>query len=48
MEQEVVVRDVPADKVDAVSQGFTDAGATNVEKTEQPDGKFTLRATFPD
>jgi hypothetical protein len=48
MEEDVVVRDVPADKVDDVIQGFKDAGATSVEKTEQPDGKFTVRATFPD
>jgi hypothetical protein len=40
--------DVPADKVDDVVQDFKDAGATNVEKTKQPDGRYTVVATFPD
>jgi hypothetical protein len=48
MEHVVVVKDVPADKVDDLMQGFTDAGATAVTKTEQANGKFTVRATFPD
>jgi hypothetical protein len=48
MEHVVVVKDVPADKVDELMQGFTDAGATAVTKTEQANGKFTVRATFPD
>jgi hypothetical protein len=48
MEHVVVVKDVPADKVDELMEGFTDAGATAVTKTEQANGKFTVRATFPD
>jgi hypothetical protein len=48
MEQVVVVRDVPADRVDDVIEGFKNAGATKVTKRKQSNGKYTLRATFPD
>ena len=47
-QQVVVVKDVPADKVDDTIEGFNNAGATKVEKTQQANGKFTLKATFPD
>jgi hypothetical protein len=46
-DQVLVVNDVPADKVDAVIEGFKNAGATEVTKSLQPNGKFTVRATFP-
>jgi hypothetical protein len=48
MEQVILVKDVPADKVDDVIEGFKNAGATEVTKSPQTNGKFTLRATFPD
>ena len=48
MAQVVVVKDVPADEVDDVVEGFDNAGATDVERTPQADGKFTVKATFPD
>jgi hypothetical protein len=48
MEQVIVVKDVPADKVDDLIEGFTNAGATAVTKTQQANGKLTVRATFPD
>jgi hypothetical protein len=48
MAQVVVVRDVPANRVDDLIEGFKNAGATTVTKRKQADGKYTLRATFPD
>jgi hypothetical protein len=38
--------DVPADRVEAVTRDFQDSGATEVQKTKQPNGKFTIVATF--
>jgi hypothetical protein len=40
--------DVPAEDVDQVVQDFKDAGATEAKKTKQPNGKYTVVATFPD
>ena len=48
MAQVLVVRDIPADDVDATIENFKKVGATSIEKTKQSDGKYTLRATFPD
>ena len=48
MPQTLTVKDVPEDKVDEAVQNLKNAGATNVTKTKQADGKFTLTATFPD
>jgi Transglycosylase SLT domain len=39
---------VPPSQVDQVTQDFTDAGAVQVTKTAQPDGTFTIVATFAD
>jgi hypothetical protein len=48
MSQILVVRDVPADDVDLLTAAFKKGKATKVQKTAQPDGNFTLKATFPD
>jgi hypothetical protein len=40
--------DVPPDKVDRVVAGFKAQGADPVTKTKQPDGNYTVVATFPD
>ena len=45
---QTVVKDIPADKVDEAEQELWDAGATDVQRTQQSDGKFTLTATFAD
>lgn len=39
---------VPPSQVDEVVQDFKDAGATDVTKTAQSDGNFTVIATFDD
>ena len=46
MGQVVKLTDIPASEVDAVVQLNTDAGAT-VVKTLQPDGNYTVVATYP-
>jgi len=38
--------DIPADHLEGVIQDFKDSGATEVQKTKQPDGKYTIVATF--
>ena len=40
------IRDVPADAVDSVVHDFKDSGATEVKKTSQSDGKWTIEAVF--
>jgi hypothetical protein len=42
------IDDVPPDQVEQVVQDFKDAGATSVTKTQQPNGNFTVVATFDD
>jgi hypothetical protein len=44
----LVIKDVPADQVDDKVRKFKRLGATDVEKTAQTGGTFTLRVTFPD
>lgn len=39
--------DIPGGDVDEVVRDFESEGAT-VEKTEQPNGMWTVTATFPD
>jgi len=46
MAHTVVLTDVPASRVDDVVTDFESEGAT-VSKTLQPNGKFTVTATFP-
>lgn len=46
MPRQETLKDVPADKVDQVVQDFRNAGATNVTKIKQTDGKYTVTATF--
>ena len=41
------IRDVPGDEVDQLVADFESEGAT-VERIRQPDGLWTVRATFPD
>jgi len=48
MSQNLVLKNVPADKVDATIADLKKWGATAVDKAQQPDGSFTLTATFPD
>jgi hypothetical protein len=40
------IRDVPAAELDRVTQDFKDSGASEVTKTKQPNGKFTVEARF--
>lgn len=42
-----VLEDIPESDVDQVIRDFESEGCT-VEKKEQPNGKFTVRATCPD
>lgn len=39
--------DVPANKVGKIVQGCVDDGATEIECTQQPNGKWTITATYP-
>lgn len=48
MSQILTVKDVPAEKVAETTENLKNAGATDVAAEQQPDGKFTLTATFPD
>ncbi len=41
------ITDIPADKVDEVVANFQLQSPDNVEKTEQPNGKWTVVATYP-
>ena len=43
-----IIRNVPADEVDAVEQLFEDSGATSVSRAKEEDGEFTVTAIFPD
>jgi hypothetical protein len=42
------INDVPPAQVDQVVQDFKIAGAAKVDKTQQPDGNYTVIATFDD
>lgn len=46
MARQEELKDVPAEKVQQEVQDFKDDGATDVKTTKQPDGKFTITATF--
>jgi hypothetical protein len=48
MSQNLVLKSVPANQVDATIADLKKWGATSVVKAQQPDGTFTLTATFPD
>src|ERR1700687_3588303 len=50
MPRKETLTNVPANEVEQVVQDFKDAGATDVQKTEDPkgSGKYTVVATFPD
>ncbi len=41
------ITDIPADKVDMVVADFQLESPDTVEKTEQPNGKWTVVATYP-
>jgi hypothetical protein len=43
----LVAKNVPENKVEVTTKGFTNAGATNVKKKKQAKGKYTLTAAFP-
>jgi len=40
--------DVPPDKVDEVIANYNLDGPVDIKKEEQPDGNWTITATFPD
>ena len=42
-----VVTDIPTDKVGSVIAGFRLDSPTDVTKTQQPNGLWTVTATFP-
>jgi hypothetical protein len=48
MSQTLTLSEIPADKVAEVEADMTKWGATDVEKTPEEDGTFTIVATFPD
>lgn len=41
-------KDVPENKLAEVVAGYQLDNPTKIEKIKQPDGKWTVRATFPD
>ena len=47
MTKEFIRRDIPESDVNQVVEDFESEGCT-VEKTPQPDGKWTVTATCPD
>jgi hypothetical protein len=44
----LILKDVPADQVEDKIKKYKKLGATKIKKTEQADGRYTLRITFPD
>jgi hypothetical protein len=48
MAQNLVLKEVPAEDVDATIGDLKKLGATDVQQEKQPDGSFILTATFPD
>ncbi len=40
--------DVPDEKLDQVVAGYNLDNPTNIQKVKQPDGKWTVIATFPE
>jgi hypothetical protein len=47
-QQPVVINSVPANKVDQVMADAKNWGGTNIQKTKNADGTFTVTVTFPD
>jgi hypothetical protein len=41
-----IIRDVAESALDGVIQDFKDSGATEVKKTKQENGKWTIEARF--
>lgn len=41
------ITDIPENKVETVMEDFRMENPISVEKTHQPDGKWTVTATFP-
>lgn len=48
MSQTLTLTDIPADDVDEAVADMQKWGATDVQKTPEADGTFTIIATFPD
>ena len=48
MSRTVVMKDIPADQVDEIIQSFLDEGAVTASPAQQPNGLFTVTATFQD
>jgi hypothetical protein len=46
-DQVLIVNDIPAEDVELMTAVYKKAKATKVESTKQPDGRFTIKATFP-
>jgi hypothetical protein len=46
--KELLAKNVPADEIDDMEKSFKKLGATNIKRTENPDGTFNLEGTFPD
>lgn len=42
------LKNVPADQVDRIVESFKRDKCTDIEKIEQSDGKFTVRAMCPE
>jgi hypothetical protein len=47
MPRQVILTDIPQSDLDRVVKDFESEGAT-VTKEKQPDGNWTVKATFPD
>ena len=48
MSQVVVLRDVPADEVEGKIKAAKKLGGTDIKETDNKDGTFDLKVTFPD
>jgi hypothetical protein len=48
MANQFVVKDIPGSEVDGVVQGYVADGCKPVEKIQQSDGNWTVKATCPD
>ena len=46
MEKQMVLTDVPTEQVDQIVRDFTSDRATKVTKEVQPNGDWTVRASF--
>jgi hypothetical protein len=46
MAKQIVATEIPAEDVDDIVTAFQNLGATDITKTQQSDGTYTVQATF--